>query len=89
MLTLAPMPYIEIEEMASGQRVSRIAGTRIRVAQVVMMHLKHGSSIDWIVENYDSLDYTKVYAALSYYYANQTSIESEIKTMQQADANLA
>ena len=84
MSVIIPMHYIE-QVTKNDRDVIRISGTRFRVADVVLMHVKHGSSIDWIVENFESLDYARVHAALAYYYDHQAQIEAEIEAMRAAD----
>jgi uncharacterized protein (DUF433 family) len=53
----------------------RIAGTRISVQQVAILH-KQGLSVTDIITEYESLNLAQVYAALAYYYANQEEIET-------------
>lgn len=77
MATLAPMNYIEITD-SNGIQIPRITGTRIRVSEIVIMHLRNDSPIDWIVENFEVLDHAKVHAALAYYYSHQAEIDAEI-----------
>ncbi len=77
MATTAPINLIEITE-EHGQRVPRIAGTRIRVSEVVIMHLRNHASIEWILENYEVLDHAKIYAALAYYFQHQTEIDAQM-----------
>jgi uncharacterized protein (DUF433 family) len=77
MTTLVPMHYVEMTE-SNGQLVPRIAGTRIRVSEVVQMYVKHNTPIDWIVENFEVLSYAKIYAALAYYYDHPDEIDAEL-----------
>lgn len=53
----------------------RIAGTRISVQQIATLH-KQGLSVTDIIAEYEFLNLAQVYAALAYYYANQTEIEA-------------
>ena len=55
----------------------RIAGTRITVADIVIMHLRMGQSLEEIAGRYE-LDYADVYAAMAYYYDHRTNIEASI-----------
>lgn len=67
--------YIEIVDDGFGPE-ARIAGTRIGVDEIVMMHLRNHVSIDWIVENFEVLSYATVHAALVYYYDHQAEIDA-------------
>lgn len=84
MTAIIPMHYIEMVEK-NDRAVIRIAGTRFRVADIVLMHVKNHSPIEWIVDNFESLNYAKIHAALAYYYDHQTEIEAEIQVMVAAD----
>lgn len=76
---MAALNLIEITE-EQGRRIPRIAGTRIRVSEVVMMHLQNHASIEWILENYEVLDHAKIYAALAYYYQHQAELDAEMES---------
>ncbi len=58
----------------SGDRPC-IAGTKISVQQIAVLH-KEGLSVADIIAEYDVLQTAQVYAALAYYYANQSEIEA-------------
>jgi uncharacterized protein (DUF433 family) len=73
------MHYIEMTEL-EGQQIPRVAGTRMRVSHIVLMHIKGNTPIEWIVENYTGMDFAKVHAALAYYYDHQAEIEAEINS---------
>lgn len=53
----------------------RIAGTRISVQQIAMLHRQGLSAADILTE-YNVLNPAQVYAALAYYYSNQEEIEA-------------
>lgn len=75
---IIPINLIEITD-DYGEKVPRVAGTRFRVSEIVIMHLRNQPSIEWIVENYDEvLDHAKIHAALAYYYQHQAEIDAEI-----------
>jgi uncharacterized protein (DUF433 family) len=69
-------PYIEITPGVRGGR-PRIAGTRITVADIVIMHLRMDESIDVIAATYN-LSLASVYAALSYYFDRKAEIDADI-----------
>ena len=56
----------------------RIAGTRITVADIVIMHLRLGQSLEEIAGKYD-LDLAEVYAAIAYYYDHRPEIDGSIE----------
>ncbi len=58
----------------------RIAGTRIRVQDVVVWHERLGLSADEIVSRYPHLSLADVYAALSYYHDHRQVIDAEMAT---------
>ena len=55
----------------------RIDGTRITVSRIVTLY-KQGQSAEDIATTYSHLSLGQVYAALAYYHANPTEIESEL-----------
>lgn len=56
----------------------RIAGSRITVADIVIMHLRMGQSLDLISGKYN-LPLAAVYAAMAYYYDHKTEIDQQIQ----------
>ncbi|MDF5715089.1 MAG: DUF433 domain-containing protein [Rhizonema sp. NSF051] len=56
----------------------RIAGTRITVADVVIMHRRMGQSLEEIAAKYN-LSLAALYAAMAYYYDNQAEIDQSIQ----------
>lgn len=56
----------------------RLAGTRLTVADVVLMHLRLGQSLEEIAGTYD-LSLAAVYAAMAYYYEHQAAIDQSIE----------
>src|SRR5215218_2685214 len=55
----------------------RIADTRIAVADIVVMYLRLGQSLEEIAGKYD-LSLAAVYAAMAYYYDHQADIDRSI-----------
>jgi uncharacterized protein (DUF433 family) len=55
----------------------RIDGTRISVRTIVGWY-KQGYSAEEITEQYEHVSLAQVYAALTYYHANQEEIEADI-----------
>jgi uncharacterized protein (DUF433 family) len=70
----------------------RIAGTRIRVQDIVAWHEMQGLSPDEIVAGYPHITLADVHAALAYYHSNRDEIhrqmreeEAFVRNMRQAD----
>jgi uncharacterized protein (DUF433 family) len=71
-MQLVSREYIEIAaDVRSGK--PRIAGTRIAVEDVAVLHLKLGYSLVEIAGKYD-LSLASVYAAMAYYFDHQDEI---------------
>ena len=70
---------VEHIEMTPGMRGGkpRIAGTRIAVQDVMVMHLKMGYSLLEIATKYDLL-VAAVYDAMAYYYDHRQEIDREM-----------
>jgi uncharacterized protein (DUF433 family) len=69
--------HIELTENDFGGVKRSVAGTRIRVQDVVAAYVFGESSVDWIAENF-GISLAQVHAALSYYYDNKELIDQEI-----------
>ena len=69
--------YIEITPGTCGGK-PRIAGTRIRVQDIVIM-TEQGKSPDEIIAGYPHLTLAGIYAALAYYHDNQAEIDQQIR----------
>jgi uncharacterized protein (DUF433 family) len=69
--------FIEITpDVRSGKPC--LAGTRIAVADIALMNLRLGQSLEEIAGKYD-LPLAAVYAAMAYYYDHQTEIERNLE----------
>ncbi|RME50895.1 MAG: DUF433 domain-containing protein [Caldilineae bacterium] len=68
--------HIAISEDIRGGR-PHIAGSRITVADIVIMHLRLGQGLAEIAGRYD-LDLAAVYAAMAYYYDHRAEIDADI-----------
>jgi len=55
-----------------------IAGTRISIADLVIMHLRMGQSLEEIGATYD-LPLAAVHAGMAYYYDHQSEIDQSIE----------
>lgn len=61
-----------------------IAGHRIRVSDIAILHERQGLTADAIVSQYPGLTLADVYAALSYYFDHLDAIGDEIRGEQAA-----
>ncbi len=66
-------------ESTPGTRVGkpRISGTRITVADIVLMHRRLGRALEEIAGTYD-LPLAAVYAAMAYYYDHKDEIDQSL-----------
>lgn len=63
----------------AGKR--RIAGSRIRVHDIVVWHERMGISADEIVSRYPQLTLAGVYAALAYYHDHREQVDGEMNDL--------
>ena len=68
--------YIEATPGTRGGK-PRISGTRITVADVVLMHRRLGRALEEIAGTYD-LSLAAVYAAMAYYYDHKDDIDQSL-----------
>lgn len=68
--------YIETTPDVRGGKPC-VAGSRITVAEVVLMYLRLGQSLEEIAGKYD-LPLASVYATMAYYYDHQAEIDQSI-----------
>src|SRR6266852_967076 len=68
--------YIESTSGTRGGK-PRIAGTRITVADIVLMHRRLGRALKEISGTYD-LPLAAVYAAMAYYYDHKDEIDGDL-----------
>ena len=59
--------------------VAWIDNTKVKVIEVVLDKLAHGSSPEEIHFQYPHLSLAQIHAALSYYYDHQTELDAEIQ----------
>jgi uncharacterized protein (DUF433 family) len=67
--------HIEIEE----DGVAWIDDTNVKVIEIVVDKLAHGSSAEEMHFQYPHLSLAQIHAALAYYYDHQTELEAEIE----------
>ena len=69
--------HIELESNVRGGK-PHLVGTRMTVADIVLMHLRLGQSLEEIAGRYD-LSTSAVYAAMAYYYDHRDEIDRSIE----------
>jgi uncharacterized protein (DUF433 family) len=57
----------------------RIAGSRIRVKDVVIWHLHQGMSLDEILTGWPHLTLAGLHSALAYYYDHKAQVDAELE----------
>ncbi len=70
--------HIEATPGVCGGR-PRIAGSRIRVQDIVIEHETWGRSPDEIAQQYPDITLADIYAALAYYHDHQEAIRQQIE----------
>jgi uncharacterized protein (DUF433 family) len=80
--------HIEATPGVSGGR-PRIAGHRIRVMDIVVLHEQLGLTPDEILSTYPSLTLADVYAALAYYFDHQEEVQKDLADDRQLAADMA
>ncbi|HEY2883396.1 MAG TPA: DUF433 domain-containing protein [Pirellulales bacterium] len=76
--TTVLMPHIVSTPGYCGGK-PRIADSRIRVQDIVLLHDRVGLSADEIVDRYPHITLAGVYAALSYYFDHRGEIDGQIE----------
>lgn len=74
-MSLAPLGHIEIDERG----VARVAGSRTKVAQIVLDKGAHGWSPEEIQSQYSHLSLADIHAAMAFYYDHQAEIDAQIE----------
>ena len=74
-MATATISHVEIDETG----VARIAGTTIKVIEVALDKLAHGSSPEEMHFQYPHLSLAQIHAALAYYYDHQLELDAEIQ----------
>jgi len=73
-MTAVVESYIEIDE----NHVAWIADTKVKVIEVAVDKLAHGSSPEEMHFQYPHLSMSQIHAALAYYYDHQEELDKEI-----------
>lgn len=70
--------HIELRPNRDGQSRAYVAGTRIRVQDIVADHELHGMSPEEIVREFPHLTLAQVHAALAFYYDHRDDIRGDM-----------
>ena len=76
-MVVASTEHIKIAQGTGGPK-PRIAGSRIRVQDVVIWHERRGMSVDEIIEQFPTISRADVYSALAYYWDHKDEIDARI-----------
>jgi uncharacterized protein (DUF433 family) len=80
--------YAHIEITAQG--VAILAGTRVKVVEVVMDRLAHHWDADEIQRQHPHLSLAQIHSALAYYYDHQLELDKDIdRRLNEAGETLA
>lgn len=77
----------QIEIDSSG--VAWLAGTKVKVVEVVLDKLAHGWSPEEIHYQHPHLSLAQIHGALTYYYENQSALDAKMARTQQESRALA
>lgn len=81
-MTTITESYIEIDD----KHVAWIADTRVKVIEIALDKLAHGSSAEEIHFQHPHLSMAQIHAALAYYYDHQEELDAEIfRRLREAD----
>ncbi|XWK89944.1 MAG: DUF433 domain-containing protein [Phormidium sp.] len=76
-MAIVNLEYIEVTPGVCGGR-PRIVGHRITVADIAVMYIKMGYSLEEIAGKYD-LPLASVYAAMAYYFEHREEIDRRLR----------
>jgi uncharacterized protein (DUF433 family) len=74
-MTASFTTQIEIDDRG----VAWIAGTKVKVAEVVLDKIAYGSSPEEIHFQHPNLSLAQIYGAMTYYYENQEKVDEQIR----------
>jgi uncharacterized protein (DUF433 family) len=77
--------HVEVDE----DGVAWIDNTRVKVVEVVVDKIAHGSSPEELHFQYPHLSLAQIHAAPAYYYDNQTALDAEIERRRREADELA
>jgi uncharacterized protein (DUF433 family) len=72
--------HIELRSNRDGDSRAYVAGTRLRVQDIVSDHERHGLSPEEIAREYPHISLAQVHAALAYYYDHRDEVRAQMKS---------
>ena len=69
--------------------IAWIAGTKVKVTEVVLDKIAYGSSPEEIHFQHPSLSLAQIHGALTYYYENQDKVDEQIRRVLEESDNVA
>jgi len=73
------MSTVEYAHVTTGaDNVPMLTGTRIKVVEIVLDHLAHGSDVQEIHREFPHLSLGEIHSALAYYYDHQEEMDADI-----------
>jgi len=84
-MSTSALAHIEIDDNG----VAWIDDTKVKVIEVVIDKIAHGSSPEEMHFQYPHLSLSQIHAALAYYYDNQAALEAELEQRWQEADELA
>ncbi len=72
--------HVEILPNRDGQPRAYVAGTRLRVQDIVSDHERHGLSPEEIAREYPHITLAQVHSALAYYYDHRDEVRKQMKS---------
>ncbi len=71
--------FVEFRPNRQEQMRAYLAGTRIRVNDIVMDYERHGMAAEAIAREYPQLSLSQVYAALAFFHQNRDEIRAQMR----------
>lgn len=71
--------YVETRPNLAGEPRAYLAGTRIRVQDIVSDHERHGLSPEQIAREYPHISLAQVFGALAYYYDHCDEVRQQMR----------
>ena len=84
-MTAAFTTQIELDDRG----IAWIAGTRVKVLEVVLDKIASGASPEEIHFQHNHLSLAQIHGALTWYYENQAHVDAEIRSRMESAALLA
>jgi len=77
-MTAISINHVEKRATAMGEPRAFIAGTRVRVQDIVADHERHGLTPEQIAREYPHISQAQIHAALAYYFDHRQEIQRQM-----------